>query len=563
MARPACLVLVLLSLAGALWAQESPEQALDAAVRLYQQKSYAAAAMRLQSFLAQNRTHPKAAAAALVLGQCQLLQGRPAQAAEAFSFAMRTSQDPQIDVPAQLGFGQALLRSRRYAEAEGALQAVLAKKATPEQRASAIEGLSAARLQLADGLLAAKRYGEARSTYRRLLDSAPAPATRGLAEDGLIQSLMGEKRFSEAVPPLRAAIGRQAPGSTRWAKAQLSLGGCLFETGDYGGAAQAYRAAARSKQPVLVASALYGQARALEQQKRLPEALKAYRDVAHRYPMLPQGADSRRRADALEAADETGPLPKTAAGLQARIQRRPVGLGAARARFALASLYLDQGKSSQAAALLAAVRAAPEAPASLKLSAAAAEMEARVRLKEYDKAEALATEVDQPASPAGVRQAALRVRAAMLEARGKTDEAEELWLKAARESPKSPQPFEALLRLADARLSAGQYEEAEKSYQRLLGMGAGPWDKPARLKRASALYNLSRYQEAEAAYQEFVRRYPKEPDTAEALYWQALAAEKLGNKAEALSALNRLISDFPNHTRAGQARTRLALLKLG
>src|SRR3954451_1607934 len=126
----AAALLVLLIAASAR--AETPEEQLAAASALFDAKKYAEAAARLDQFLAANPKHPKAGAAALVLGHCYSGLKQYAKAVPAYEKAV-ASKDPAVVPGAQLGLGEAAIRTEQWDRAAAALDAAVKTPLKAEQ----------------------------------------------------------------------------------------------------------------------------------------------------------------------------------------------------------------------------------------------------------------------------------------------------------------------------------------------------------------------------------------------------------------------------------------------
>ena len=90
-----------------------------------------------------------------------------------------------------------------------------------------------------------------------------------------------------------------------------------------------------------------------------------------------------------------------------------------------------------------------------------------------------------------------------------------------------------------------------------------PYALEARFKLGSALYNQNKAPEAAAVFDAVANDKSAGTFVPEALYWAGVAYSKSDKKDEAILRLSRLLSQFPTHARAANAKIRLAALKAG
>src|SRR5437016_10088656 len=117
--------------------------------------------------------------------------------------------------------------------------------------------------------------------------------------------------------------------------------------------------------------------------------------------------------------------------------------------------------------------------------------------------------------------AVLYTQAWVNDKRGKPDEALPVWEKLATDYPKSQYGAQAIMRVADARMSAGKFDEAREKYAAILAgpPAAIPNVAETRFKLGSALYNLDKPAEAAAEFDAAAGLKDAGPYSAESLYW--------------------------------------------
>lgn len=84
----------------------------------------------------------------------------------------------------------------------------------------------------------------------------------------------------------------------------------------------------------------------------------------------------------------------------------------------------------------------------------------------------------------------------------------------------------------------------------------------AAYQQAYGLIAQRDYAGATKAFQEFIKKYPKSENVANALYWQGEVLAAQGNDKEAKVALQQLIKQFPNDTRVNDATLKLATIAI-
>jgi tol-pal system protein YbgF len=81
-------------------------------------------------------------------------------------------------------------------------------------------------------------------------------------------------------------------------------------------------------------------------------------------------------------------------------------------------------------------------------------------------------------------------------------------------------------------------------------------------QQAYALISQNNYSAAVKALQAFVKKYPKSPKVANALYWQGEVLAAQGNDDQAQAALQQLIQQFPNDPQIADAQLKLATIAI-
>jgi TolA-binding protein len=526
--------------------------------------------------------------AMLLLGQMDLEAKRYREARTGLEALL---QDPaakaagaEILQPAEEGLIRALLELQDYPAATSRLETLLSRlPASDPQRYRAQLSLGHCRYRQ-------KQYDPALAAYREA-----AKSTEGdVAGEGYYwaaNAALALNRPADAAAEFNRLVAR-FPKHELAAKAQLKAGDALLAAKQTDAAGTAYRAVVEK----------YPQSpEATEARKALTELVDAVNDPAQLAAALKNAPPAERARGTLRLARlylEGKKYAEATAPLTELLKGKPEPQAAAEAQYLLGVAYEAQEKAAPAAAAYGeAVRLGPAAswtgdaqgrlawlylelkqPANSEKAAAAAlalkpgaegERQARLAMvqaqldqEKWDAAlegcRALLAGNPPPETVATV----LFTQAWVSEKRGKPEEALPLWERLATEHPKSDYAAEALLHVGDARFKAEKYPEAREKYAALLsGFPKSPLAAEARFKLGSTLYNLNRYAEAAAEFDAAAADKNAGDYTPEALYWAGLAQDKAGKKDEAIKRLDRLVTQYPKHTRVANARIRLAALK--
>jgi len=130
------------------------------------------------------------------------------------------------------------------------------------------------------------------------------------------------------------------------------------------------------------------------------------------------------------------------------------------------------------------------------------------------------------------------------------------------QNPNSKFAAYAAAGIAWTHFQQGEYEKALDAFQAVADKyPESPVAAEAELRAADCLYHLGRWNDAATLYAKAADR-PESPWVDEALYWCALCYEQLGHRDKAAATLNRLVRDFPQSRRTGDAQFHLGQLHL-
>ena len=398
MKYPLVLMLLLsLPLAPVVWGQSADEQ-LAASSALFDAHKYKEAAQALASFLAAHPTHAKAGAAALALGRCRSELGEYAQAVPAYQKAV-ASKDPAVITFAELGLGEAALRTSQWRVAAGALEAATAKTLTPEQGAIAWDWLGQAQFQLgqfapadrayrtvlakypqsdyaADATfgagLAEMRLGQgddARVKLKTLVDQYPNSPDRAQAQAQLGQMDLDAKHWSEARAEFDAALAGKGLDADARKAAREGLVSATLGAGDFAGAASHLQTILDKMTPddpqrpqaeLTLGNALY-------RQKEYEPALAAYQAAARSPDAAVASEGAYWAANAQLALKHAAEAAALFAEVAAKYPRQPL---AARAQLRAGDALMAAGQGAAASrayrVVLAKYPQSPEAKAARK-----------------------------------------------------------------------------------------------------------------------------------------------------------------------------------------------------
>ena len=104
------------------------------------------------------------------------------------------------------------------------------------------------------------------------------------------------------------------------------------------------------------------------------------------------------------------------------------------------------------------------------------------------------------------------------------------------------------------------YAEAERYYASMVGTKSAWYDERARFFLGKVYLDSAQYKKAIISFQDFVEKYPKSKNIANAVYAQAESFLAIEQKKEAEVFLNDVVQRFPRSKEASLARKRLKSL---
>lgn len=212
---------------------QSGDEQLAAASALYDAHKFAEAAKTLDAFLAAHPKSPKAGAAALTLGRCRSELKQFAQAIPAYEKAVAT-KEPAVLTLADLGLGEAALRTSQWAKAQAALQAATQQKLTADQRALAWDWLGQVDYQLG-------QYGPSEKAYLKVTQQGGDSDYAGDAWFGAGLAALKLGHTEDARQRLRTVIDRYSQSLDR-AQSRLLVAQLDLKAKRYGEARQGFEA---------------------------------------------------------------------------------------------------------------------------------------------------------------------------------------------------------------------------------------------------------------------------------------------------------------------------------
>lgn len=565
---------------------QSADEQLAAASALYDAHKYAEAAKTLDAFLAAHSKSPKAGAAALTLGRCRSLLKQFPQAIPAYEKAV-ASQDPAVLTLAELGLGEAALRTSQWAKAQAALQAATQQKLTAEQGALAWDWLGQVDYQLnqfgpaekaylkvtqnyggsdyaADAWfgagLAALKLGhdeDARQRLRTVVDRYAQSPDLAQARLLLAQLDLDAKRYGEARQGFEATLSDGTADAETKAAAQTGLISVLLAQGDYGAAASRLQAALAKVGPddpqrpameLTLGHSLY-------RQKQYAPALTAYQSAA-------RSSDKKVAAEATYwAGNSQSALGHTAeaATLFARVGQIDLQSPfASKAKGKAGDLLASSDDPAQLAAALKTAPAGQRGTIALRL--------ARLQLdkKQYDKAAAtLNSYLQGGPAPSGPQSAEAQYLLGLsYDGLNKDAPAAKALAAAVAANPGADWAPDAQTQLAWLSIGLKQPAQAEKAANAALAAKGKPGFSPAleqqaRLALVQAQLDQQKWAAALAGCDALMQNNPS-PETATTVqYIQASVCEQQ-KKPEAPSLWEQFYAAHPDNPYAPEALLHIA-----
>ncbi len=559
-----------------------------AALAALRQEKTDAARERLQAMTDRYPGSADRPQALLLLAQMDLDAKRYAEARRGFETLLQAKPDAATWRAADEGLVRALLELEDYAAASARLQAALARMpaADPQRRA--------AYLTLGHTHYRQKQYVPALAAYREAAKSSEG-AVAGESLYWAANALLALGRPAEAGAQFAQVVSRY-PKHALTSRAALRAGDAFLAAKKRPAAASAYKTvvqkyaktpeadtarralaelAETASSPAEIASALETapaaeRARATLRLARLHLAAKKYAAAATPLMGLLKGTLEPETASEAQyllglAYEGQGKAALAAAAFSQSLRLNPASEWAADAGSRLSWLYLELKQPANAEKTAQALLARTpeggsggEAEQQARLALLQAQLDQRRWDAALETAQALLEGSPSPETVATVRF----TQAWVSEKQNKPEEALPLWEQLVTEHPRSRYAAEALLHIGDAHAKAERYDAARERYAALLaGFPQSPLEPEARFKLGTVLYNRGRHAASAEEWDRVTANRQAGAYAPEALYWAGVAWDKAGKKAAAIQRLSRLVTQYPKHTRAANARTRLAALK--
>ncbi|SHK03316.1 tetratricopeptide repeat protein [Rhodothermus profundi] len=541
----------------------------------YRQQNYAAASSAFMELYQQDPRGPKAGDALFWAAESFYQLDQLERAEALFQEYLRHFPNGAHVEAAHYALGWVYFRQQRY---EAAIQSFQRFLQAYRRADEAIPYRLDALLRLADSYYALKRYPEAIRYYQQ----AATEGASDYARYQIGQAYYNAGNYEEALRTFNQLLAEH-PESTWREEALYQIGYIHFLNQEYDQAIAAYRRLIElAPDDPLAAKAQYGIGDALFNAGRLEAAINAYKRVLERYPRSPFVADAatsihfaliaagkEARAEALIDSFATA-YPNTRIVDELRFRRAEALYRSGRseeamqaletfvrgdhapdlmgeALYYLATLYMEQELYDQAERtlqqLLATYAEHPRVPEAWLLLGAAQLKQERYEaaLQSYQRLVTLAAQRSDLMARAFYGQIV-----ALLEL-GRLDEARQVLTQAQTHFAANALPPVLLLahaRLADA---AGQFDEAERLYRRVVSRAQDETGAEA-LYRLGAL--LLRRGDPHRAIEELSRLPTLFPGYAEWLargyLTQARAFLTLGQRGEAARLYELVIAEFPN-----------------
>jgi len=490
---------------------------------------------------------------------------------------------------AHYALGWTYFKEQKYERAVPEFESFLA--ATPVDTGS-VPYVTDARLRLADSYFALKQYSDAVRVYGQAAGNGDDYA---LYQIGQAYSNAGDA--FEAITTFRQLL-EEYPVSEWREEAQYSLGYLYFLNQDFEQAIQAYeRVISRYPGDPLAAKAQYGIGDAYFNDGRLEAALSAYQEVLTRYPESSFAADAAAgiqfallanneedRADAIVdsfmVANPNSPVIDQLRFRQAEVRYQSGDTAEAlqlfqqfirtardetllpEAYYYLGSIYSDRQATTEAIAYL---RQITNRYSNSPRYTDAARTLGHLYLSSGHPEEAdalfLRLEQSRPDEIDTVAEARYGRSLALIQM-GQRDEAESVLLDAIRSAPESDSSVPAYLGLARLRLDEGDYQEAVRLFELVVGRSRSEYGAEALFLLGQSQYDTGDAQQAIATLGRMSELYAGYPDwMARSLLQQARAFHSLGERGQAVQLYQQVIDDYPGTTMSVAAQT--ALEELG
>lgn len=487
-----------------------PEQALGAAVQLYDQQLYPDAASALASFRESNRTHPAAPQSIYLEAQSALAQGSDAETRRLLDQLQREYPSHPRAQAAKLGLAQYYVEQGSLERAETQLQEIATDPYRPEEGARALYLLGRTE-QKQGNLDAALTHFE--EVYTRYPDADLAPASVYAEGTTYVQ----REEYDRATAAFER-LGAQYPDSPFAQNLGTILGEVYYRLGQYKEAANELQ----ERLSTLKAS----------------ERIRALFLLGETYNQL--GRSESARTQYRQVLDEA-----------------PNSSYATPARYGLAWQYYKVERYEDAATAFAEVRASES---SLATEATYYEAVNRALLGEQERALQLYRTYLEEAENDRLSAEARYEVGLLLYQQEQYDEAAAAFRVLTRESASQERLGDAYYWLGNAYLASDQLDRALEAYSQAIERGAASESATVevRFQKAWTLYQNGRYGEAAPIFRSLAETHSETDRGKEALFWGGDSYYHQEQYGQARTFLQRYLNTDAEGARRAGAQYALA-----
>ena len=524
---------------------------LELGVLRFERRAYDGAATAFRTLIDTYGTSPYAGEAARMLGESYAALGDTRRAREAYELAERLgTADPELGVEVEFQEAYGFFRAGRYAEAVPALLAVVDDDPRGPRAGEALFWAGEAAFQ-------AREYGRAEDLLRRLLQEYPGHRQTDAARYVLAWTHFKRRDYAAAARAFEqflSAYTRSAESVPYYADALLRLGDAYYALRRFDEAVAVYNrvaAATPDRQGYDYALFQIGQAHAAA--GRTDAAMAAFDRVLREFSSSPIRPQARYARGFL--LFNGGDYDAAIAEYRQVLQNSPDSPIAAKALYGIGDAHYNAGRLEDAVgAYRDVLRRYPDSPfVANAIDGLEFALEGLGRGDEFDAVVA----AYQAATPDPGAQDRLRLRRAeLMYQNGDFDGAVaalEAFVRDARDAALIPP---ALLTLGNAYTALGEFGEAARPFRRLAdGYPESPLRPEAVLRLGEALLEAGDARAAADALGGYEQRFPADAERIAAALWaEARALRRLGNDAEADARVERLLAAYPDTAAAAEAR---------
>lgn len=524
---------------------------LELGVLRFERRDFEGAATALRSLVDTYGTSPYAGEAARMLGEAYAALGDTRRAREAYELAERLgTADPSLGAEVAFMEAYGLFRAGRYNEAVAALVAVAEDAPAGPRAGEALFWAGEAAFQARD-------YGRADDLLRRLLRDYPDHRQADAARYVLAWTLFKRRDYAasaRAFEQFLSAYTRSAESVPYYADALLRLGDSYYALRRFDEAIAVYNRVAGAtpdRQGYDYALFQIGQAHAAA--GRPAEAMAHYDRVLRDFPSSPIRPQARYARGFLlfNQGDYDGAIRE----YRQVVEQHPDSPIAPKALYGIGDAHYNAGRLEEAvAAYREVLRRYPDSPfVANAIDGLEYALEGLGRGNELDAIVA----AHQASNPDPAAQDRLRLRRAELLYQNGDFEgavvALEAFVREARDPALIPP---ALLTLGNAYTALGRFTEAAATFARLAdGYPDSPLRAEAVLRLGETLLEAGNAEGAADALDGYERRFPGDAERIGAALWaEARALRLLGDDAAADARIERLLTSYPDTAAAEEAR---------